>query len=293
MSRTNTIPIRPKVSFITCTGSRPEALELCESYILNQTHKTDAEWIIVDDSSKMLPANKIVFQHNRYTLAKKYFRGPRAWEPGLNTQRFNMEEAIKHVKGDYIFFWEDDDLYKPDYIETMLDLLKYADIVGECKSKYFNLSLPGYKEMHNYRHASLCQTAIKRSLLPLVKTAIDSGEMYFDIHLWNQIHDSRIPYILIAESNMVIGIKGMPGRAGLGVGHNNKDYLVDPGFVKFGEWCGEYASNYEPFLRKHENGTERLKRLISSERTRISKENGTAQFGLGAEASSVIHDSKI
>lgn len=274
MSRTNTIPVIPEVSLITCTGSRPEALALCEQYILNQTVKRDSEWIIVDDSSEMLPANKTIFQHNGYTLVKKFFRGPRKWEEGLNTHRFNMEEAIKHVKGKYIFFWEDDDLYKPAYIETMLELLKHADIVGEAKAKYYNLELPGFKELHNYRHASLCQTAIKRSVLPLVKEAVNSGEMYFDVHLWRNVQEKRIPYLLFAESNLVIGIKGMPGRAGIGVGHKNKDYLFDPGLAKLGEWCGEYASNYKPFLRKKENGR-MLQRINSEERDRLLKKTGS------------------
>lgn len=262
----------PTISLITCTGSRPEALALCEKYISDQTFQGDIEWIIVDDSSKQLPANRVIKEGpdgNAFSLlAIKYFRGPRKWEEGLNTQRFNMEEAIKHVKGSYVFFWEDDDCYKADYIETMLDLLKYADIAGEAKSKYYHLGMPGYKEMHNYRHASLCQTAIKKSVLPLVKEAIDSGELYFDIHLWRNVQEKRIPYILLAESNLVIGIKGMPGRAGIGVGHKNKDYLLDPGLVKLEEWCGEYASNYSQFLRKKENGRV-LREISSDERNRL------------------------
>lgn len=261
MSRTNTIPTKPFISLITCTGSRPEALKLCEQYIINQTFRGPIEWIIVDDSSEKLPANRTIKNHIT-DLKIRYFRGPRKWEEGLNTQRFNMEEAIKHVRSDYVFFLEDDDLYKPRYIDIMLNLLWYADIAGEAKSKYYHLGIPGFKEMHNYRHASLCQTAIKRSLLPMVKAAVDSGELYFDIHLWNQVHANRIPYILLAESNLVIGIKGMPGRAGIGVGHKNKDYLLDPGLVKLKEWCGEYASNYSDFLRKKENG--RILREITS-----------------------------
>jgi glycosyltransferase involved in cell wall biosynthesis len=250
--------------------NRPEALAHCDKYMLEQTFNGVVEWIIVDDSSNQLPANKTLDAG----IYVKYFRGPRKWEEGLNTQRFNMEEAIKHVKGKYVFFIEDDDLYKKNYVETMMDLLAYADIVGEAKSKYYNLQLPGYKEMHNYRHASLCQTAMKRSVLPLLKQAIDSGEMYFDIHLWANVQKERIPYALIAESNLVIGIKGMPGREGIGVGHRNKDYLMDPKLVKLGEWCGELASNYKPFIRTKENGR-MLQRITEEERARLLKKTGS------------------
>lgn len=269
MSRTNTIPTNFAVTLLTPTGFRPEALALCENYINNQTYQGNIQWVIVIDEPGNLPANTTITSGTR-NIKKEYYRGPRLWEEGLNTQRFNMEEAIKHVKGKYVLFWEDEDCYKPTYIETMLELLEHADIVGECKSKYFHLGLPGYKEMHNFRHASLCQTAIKRSVLPLVKEAVNSGEMYFDVHLWRNVQDRRIPYLLFAESNLVIGIKGMPGRTGIGVGHKNKDYLLDPGLVKLKEWCGEYASNYSNFIRKKDNGRD-LQPISKSERDRLFK----------------------
>lgn len=263
----------PVISLITCTGSRPEALRLCEKYIKDQTYQGDLEWIIVDDSTEMLPADRTVSEGPdgcAFSMMRvRHFRGPRTWIPGLNTQRFNMELALKKVKGDYIFFIEDDDLYKPDYIETMMDLLKYADIAGEAKSKYYHLGLPGHKEMHNYRHASLCQTAIKRKLLPMVEAAVNSGELYFDIHLWNQVHENRIPYLLFAESNLVIGMKGLPGREGIGAGHKTKDYLLDPSLDKLKEWCGDDVSNYLPFIRKRNNERRELKSITDEERERL------------------------
>ncbi len=233
------------VTLITCTGNRPEAFDLCKKYVKHQTYKGELQWIVVHDE----PGD--YFSGALSGSNFEIHRGITTWSEGINTQRSNMEEAFKHIKGENILFIEDDDLYKPTYIETMVELLQFCDIVGECQSKYYHLGLPGYKEMRNYYHASLCQTAIRSSVLPLLKQAVYSGELYFDIHLWRTAHEKHIKSLLLADSDMVIGIKGMPGRGNIGVGGTKlKDYLLDPGLVKLREWCGAYANNYSPFIKR-------------------------------------------
>jgi hypothetical protein len=232
------------VSVITCTGFRPEAFKLCFSYMQRQTYLGPVQWIIVNDAYTKeevdaLPTNAV------YEL----YAGPQKWQEGLNTQRSNMVEALSHVKGDYILIMEDEDFYKPDYIEVMMKLLQSTDIVGGANSRYYHVGVPGWKEMHNYNHASLCETGLKKKVLPLLLDAVNSGELFFDVCLWRKVHEKKIPYILHAESNLVVGMKGMPGRAGIGVGHKVKDYLIDSGMLKLKEWLGADADNYLPFIK--------------------------------------------
>lgn len=222
-----------------------------------QTYKGEIQWIVVhDEEGDFLPDASVNME---------VYRGLTTWHQGINTQRSNMEEALKHVKGEYIVLWEDDDFYKPDYLQTMVELLQFCNIVGEAQSKYYHVGLPGYKEMHNYYHASLCQTALRRQALPFLKAAVDSGQLYFDIHLWNAVHEKRIKSLLLADSDMVIGIKGMPGRANIGVGGSKlKDYLLDPSLAKLREWVGAQASNYSPFIRKQNDKRARNPDPVSS-----------------------------
>ncbi len=210
------------VSIITCTGNRPEAFALCKKFLGSQTYTGTIEWIIVNDGVPLLS------DHCEANIQAKRIKAPKQWSPDVNTHRGNMETALKHVKGDYLFILEDDDHYKPNYISTMLSVLQHVDIVGEGNAKYFNLKFPGYKEMRNLRHASLCQTAMRSSMIPYLKNAVNSGELYFDIHLWKQVQEKRIPNAILTDLNLVTGIKGMPGREGIG----NNDFELYKTYIK-------------------------------------------------------------
>lgn len=162
-----------------------------------------------------------------------------------------MEEALSHVKGDCVAIIEDDDYYAPNYLENMVRALETADLVGLSNNKYYNLNIPGFREMGNFRHSSLCSTALKASILPMLQAAVDSGELYFDVHLWQAAIQNKVHFTLIANSTLCIGIKGMPGRPGVGVGHRNTGYSIDTNLAKLKEWLGNDAAElYMPYIKK-------------------------------------------
>ena len=233
------------VTVITCTGSRTEAFDLCQSYMAAQTRQPD-QWIVVhdgitDDEAKQLQADITHFE---------LYAGPRKWREGLNTQRFNMEEALKHVRGDYVFVIDDDDYYAPEYIEKMVRVLESGvDVAGLSNNKYYNVSIPGFREMGNFRHSSLASTAFRKEFLPLLHAAVDSGELYFDIHFWEQARAQKLIITLLANSSLVIGIKGLPGRAGIGAGHKVAGFAIDRDLVKFNEWLGAAVDKYKPYVK--------------------------------------------
>lgn len=240
------------VTLITCTGMRPQAFALCEKMIARQTYKGKLQWIVVDDGTE-----PVKFTHG----AIEYHRGPRPWEPHLNTHRFNMEEAIKHIKGDYTFIIEDDDYYSPRYIEAYLGALKAVPMVGEGNARYYHVQIPGYKQLTNPNHAALSQTAFQtKEILPVLKRAVDSGEMYFDMVMWAEARVKGYPRCLFSNSGLSFGMKGLPGRPGLTPSHREKkDYMYDSGHATLKRWLGADASRYISFAAPVSEGSRILR----------------------------------
>lgn len=268
------------VSVITCTGFRPEAFNLCKRFLGRQTWNGPIQWIVVTDQPdfpKILPPKE--------NITVEHVKAKRNWTEGFNTQRFNMEHALRKVEGQFVIIFEDDEFYAPNYIQTCMDLLRFADIVGEGNSKYYHVGIPGFKEMANIRHASLCQTALRSSQLPLLKAAVDSGELYFDIKLWETAREKKVPTLIRSDSNLVIGMKGMPGRGNIGAGGRLRDYQLDPKLEKLKLWVGTNAGLYTEFIRNGK-GTKVIKEAPRLQES--SKENpvrGPQQRGSGSNPS--------
>lgn len=227
------------ITLITATGGRPEAFKLCESYMRKQTYKGPIQWIVVDDCTPRISC----------TMKQEYYRGPKEWAEGINTQRLNLDAALTKVKGDYVFIIEDDDYYAPEYLETYTHFLKSVAAVGEAKSKYFNVKVPGHKIMPNLKHASLAQTAFRKELLPLFNKAVNSGELYIDIKFWKLLSEQEIPFALLTNKNLCIGIKGLPGRGGISPGHTSRDFMYDPDFKVLKSWIGNSSTQYVEFKK--------------------------------------------
>jgi hypothetical protein len=230
----------PDVTLLTPTGGRPKAFMLCEKYMARQTYKGNIHWVVVDDCE---PRTKC-------TMGQQYLRGPVSWMPGMNTQHGNMLTALKGVKGDLVFFIEDDDWYSPEYIETMVDLheaLK-VPIWGEGDARYYNVATRSWKRMENMHHCSLCQTAIETSMVHVLKKAIETNDKYFDITLWAMSRQGNAAGKVVLDLNLSMGIKGMPGRHGIGVGHEPDDkWKNDPFLTQLKRWIGEDWRNYRYF----------------------------------------------
>ena len=230
------------ITLITATGGRPEAFALCESMIAKQTYKGPMQWIVVDDC---VPPTKC-------TLKQEYYVGPKQWREGINTHRLNLDHIIPKIQGNYIFIIEDDDYYAPTYIQTHLELLKQAHIVGESKSKYFNIKVPGWKIMPNLKHSSLAQTSFRKSLLPTFEKAVNSGHLYFDVTLWDKAHEQSIPSLLVMDLNLCIGMKGLPGREGITGSHRSRDFTYDSKMEVLKSWIGGAYINYLMLREKEE-----------------------------------------
>jgi hypothetical protein len=231
------------ITAITPTGDRPLAMSLCERWMMNQTVRPD-QWLVIDDGQ--MPFTP--------TAPMEYVRRePRAGDP-KHTLAINLVQAIPLIKGDKILIIEDDEYYSPTYVEEMSKHMNGGKLLGIRQNRYYHVPTGGYYQMHNMGHASLAQTAFASSFLPIFKRAVDESINvdYLDIRIWRMARQSQLrsfnfggrvlttrgrhgmsqlarnDIFLFSDSDrpLYVGIKGLPGRAGIGMGHNPAMYVV-------------------------------------------------------------------
>jgi hypothetical protein len=201
------------LTLITVTGLRPEAFGLCKQYVLRQTWSGPLQWIIVDDGDPPMPVNPELF-NQRGIEVTQIFPKP-CWMPGQNTLARNLLAAIPKVKHGKVFFIEDDDWYAPDYLTAQAEHMGDALLVGEHPAIYYNIAHQLFAELKNNRHASMCQTGMQASALNALGE-VCKFPTSIDIRLWDKFApEQKVLY----QGRRCIGIKGLPGRAGLGTGH--------------------------------------------------------------------------
>lgn len=211
------------ITAITCTYQRPAALALCRAYMARQTRQPD-QWIILDGPEKM--------QEKVLTLC----------ESG-------------RIITDAVLFFEDDDLFRSDWIEwCVAQLAKGYDLVGEGNAVYYHVGHRWWSECRNVRHAALCQTAIKTTLLPVLANCIRSSDHpFFDTLIWRVNCNKFLAMPANPTQRRVIGIKGIKGEGGTtGYSGEHREAApagthADPSLLRLWQWAGPDAANYSKF----------------------------------------------
>jgi hypothetical protein len=194
-------------------------------------------WIVVDDGPEV---QLIDFARPNWTMTVVYPRP--VWQAGQNTQARNLMEGVRHVlAGDKLVIIEDDDMMHPDWLSTVDYWLKDADLVGEKFARYYNVKTKRYRRLKNDQHASLCCTAMKGAAIQAFERELKPGVQFIDIQLWRNFKGRKALY----DSRMVVGIKGMAGRGGIGMGHKD-DFAgdVDNHGTILRQWAGANADLY-------------------------------------------------
>jgi len=146
----------------------------------------------------------------------------------------------KHL--DLIAFWENDDYYAPDYLETMakkwLELGK-PPIIGTNYTIYYHLKLKKHFTFHHEQRASAMNTLIRPNL-----DKLDWGEdhdPYCDLHLWYCLKEGKV---FKPEKIISVGIKHNVGKVGGFAHFDMLDRYVnsDNGFLK--ETLDEESYNF-------------------------------------------------
>jgi hypothetical protein len=213
----------------------------------NQTYKGNVVWIIVDDcypvTTEKVPDN---FRDN-WTVIKIY--PDSIWLPGQNTQARNISEGLNALKDfkdiEAIFIIEDDDYYKPIYLERMMANFSNYSLIGERNTIYYNVCYRRHVTNPNTAHASLFQTAFRPELLPLFEECLPNK--FIDSVIWQRATNKHLFY----ENDLAIGIKGLPGRGGIGAGHI-KAFVMreDRDLMYLRSLLGNDVSNYEMYYKE-------------------------------------------
>jgi len=199
------------ITAITPTGARPDAFAACVEHMRAQT--IPSRWVIVDDGPEPMPTPQI----DKWEIV--HLRPEPLWEPGQNTQARNLLHGLPYCS-ERVVVIEDDDLYAPDWLATCEGWLDDADLVGESMSLYRHIETGRETECNNEGHASLCSTAMKGEGVAAMVNACRSGEKFIDIRLWATKGIAKALHK--PEPRRVTGIKGYPGRPGIGMGHRLK-----------------------------------------------------------------------
>ncbi|MBH1591394.1 glycosyltransferase family 2 protein [Stenotrophomonas maltophilia] len=224
------------LTLLTATGARPAAWALCERWMARQDYAGPVRWIIVDDGPMPQP---VTFRREGWQLV--LVRPSPHWAPGQNTQARNLLKGLAAVgPDDRLVIIEDDDWYAPDWLTTVAAELEHAELVGEHRARYYNVEQRRGRQLANTGHASLCSTAMRGSALQDFADACRSRPKFIDLELWRRARGRRL-----FGGHRVVGIKGLPGRGGIGMGHD-PDFKgeADASGALLRRWVGEDAEVY-------------------------------------------------
>jgi hypothetical protein len=232
------------IALITPTGSRAFQFNLCVKWMQNQTYKGDVVWIIIDDCYPVT-TNKVGENFKDCWTIIKVYPTP-IWD-GHNTQARNIEAGLKVLTENYgpadiegIFIIEDDDYYRPVYLERMMANFGDYSLIGERNTIYYNVYYRKWITNPNTAHASLFQTAFKYEAIPAFRESF--YHKFIDCVFWTKVIRRNLFY----ENDLAIGIKGLPGRGGIGAGHSKSFSMNSDGnMVYLKSKIGEDAKQYE------------------------------------------------
>lgn len=199
-----------------------------------QTIRSPVHWVIVDDGALQQPISL------KRAWSIDIVRPSPRWQPGENTQVRNLRAGFGAIGPEArVVIIEDDDFYDPDYLTQVDGWLNHADLVGESHAKYYNVATRRWALCNNDKHASLCSTAVKGSGLIALRGVLAGASDFVDVDLWSMMRGT------LYRTDYVVGIKGLPGRRGIGIGHMDDFGKHDPTGAVLRGWVGEqFAETY-------------------------------------------------
>lgn len=93
----------------------------------------------------------------------KTIEGPRRQSPV-----WNFENALRHAKGDYIFLADQDDVWKPGKVSTMMEWLRRYDCVvsdAEMADRDLNIIRKSYYGMHGTKPGRMYNLLVKNGYM--------------------------------------------------------------------------------------------------------------------------------
>lgn len=224
------------LQLVTATGARPEAWALCERWMAVQDYAGRVLWVVVDDGPEPQP---IAFSRPGWDVV--LIRPAPLWRPGDNTQARNLTRGVSACDpAAPIVFIEDDDHYAPGWLSKVASESRRAEVVGETRARYYNVKMKVGRQLQNNGHSSLCSTAIRGSAVKTFLDVCKTSVKFIDMQLWRSAKSKRL-----FEGHLVTGIKGLPGRGGIGMGHDLRfSGQRDPKGDLLRSWVGDDAEAF-------------------------------------------------
>jgi len=245
-----------KLTLLTCTHDRHDAILIAAEYIARQTRKPD-KWVIVDDGTK--PCDPAALEKIA-GIKPVYFR--RVTKPGQpvvdHTLPLNIHAALHEgliTKDDgWIIFWEDDDWYAASYLDWIQKIAEETKeqmpmLIGQSQARYYRLQAREFSVINNNSHASLCATVMSMLLYPVLDdVCYITHNPFVDLRLW-----AKVPWMrrVLRPHGLCVGIKQFPsGFQGTTMGwRGGPGFLKDYDGRKLIEWVGEAdAARYEKII---------------------------------------------
>ncbi len=223
-----------QITLITPTADQPDGIVLLEKYMARQSERFH-QWVVADDGR--VPAT--------LTMDQTHLVRPRQHE-GAQSLASNILAALPHVTGDVVVIVEHDDFYKEDHLAVCLDRLEHVKATGSKWQRYYNVHYRTHRTMKNIGSA-LCNTAFRAELIPHMERAAQKAfrrnAIGLDRFFWDSLSGMAVE---THDINTVVGIKGLPGRKGLGIGHKPPDdrWTPDPELNQLRSWIGVDAESY-------------------------------------------------
>jgi hypothetical protein len=213
------------IALITPTGVRADQFILCAKWMQRQDYKESVLWIIVDDGV-LITTNCVQpgFRDN-WEIVKVYPKP--SWNKNSNTQGRNIGAGIETLLNNKnidqikaVFIIEDDDYYRANYLTEMMKRFGTYWLIGETNTIYYNVQWRQHCDNNNRQHSSLFQTAFTCDSIRLLLTCLN--QKFIDADLWARATNKY----LFHAGTLSVGIKGMPGREGIGAGHRRNSYFI-------------------------------------------------------------------
>lgn len=225
---------------LTPTGLRPLPLLALERRLAAAPGRPDL-WLVIDDGDPPSSTERLV--PTRHVL-----RLP-SWQPGQITLRENLLKGLQLVlqmeqEDVAVMILEDDDWYAPAYFDEVRESLKVdnAEVIGAPLARYINVRSMRALENRNVYHASLSATTVRGAgLMKLYELCQNHPSHFLDIPLWEWALKEKVGFLNNALAPLTVGVKGLPGRAGIGIGHRRDMGYHAPHAVA---WLGEDADEY-------------------------------------------------
>lgn len=248
---------------LTPTRQRPAALEICRDYVARQKGIPGLLHLIVDGGPDYTMREPTQMRETEAGVDEVVLR---RWQPDNLPPALSLGDNVRHGL-DYIrsvvgpakvVMFEDDDWYAPDYVWWSVRELERRPLVGEGCSFYYNVQNRTWMTCNNHSHASLCSTAWDDEEIGdeirnvLMKTLRSFRKAFLDVNIWKEL-GSQGKVFVPRPKRRVVGIKGVPGRKGIGVGHRRQRNSDRKGIL-LKRLIGDDAQRYEKHFGHHGEG---------------------------------------